>query len=222
MIKGKTELINEMMEMIERKEGYFNLAISGGNSPLYLFEILRERYFNPFIWRRVRLFWVDERCVPPDDSESNYGNASNLLLKPLAIPPSNIFRIRGEENPSSESYRYSREVESLLEQKGGAPSFDLMILGVGEDGHTASIFPSQHHLLKGKDHYQESVNPITNQKRVTATGKTILAAERLMFYLNGEGKLPLIQMSLNNESVDRFPFLYILKNSLNASIFWDK
>ena len=115
MIKGKTELVNEMMEMIERKEGYFNLAISGGNSPLYLFEILRERYFNPFIWRRVRLFWVDERCVPPDDSESNYGNASNLLLKPLAIPPSNIFRIRGEENPSSESYRYSREVESLLE-----------------------------------------------------------------------------------------------------------
>ena len=92
-------------------------------------------------WRYVHLFWVDERCVPPDNAESNFGMTFRKLLTKIEIPSINIHRIKGEDDPGKEAVRYSEEISLNALKRDGIPLFDLVILGLGEDGHTASLFP---------------------------------------------------------------------------------
>jgi len=178
-----------------------NIALSGGKTPEKLFSVLVEKYRDTIPWDRIHLWWGDERCVPPDDEDSNYKNANELLISHVPIPPENIHRIRGEEPPEKEATRYAGEIEKRLNQRGHQPVFDLIILGMGEDGHTASIFPGQLPLFEEKRLCAVSVHPSTGQKRITMTGRVLNNASRIFFMVTGENKALRISEIMNGEEV---------------------
>lgn len=119
-----------------------HISLSGGSTPKMLFKRLASAdYANSIQWQNLHFWWGDERCVAPDDAESNFGEANTLLFSQITIPPENIHRIRGEDNPELEAQRFAQEMSSLVPCQNGTPVFDWILLGVGPDGHTASLFP---------------------------------------------------------------------------------
>ncbi len=216
------ELTKQMVTLINEKSGdSFFMAISGGSSPLTLFELWKGGFRNIIDWNKIKLFWVDERVVPPDSDQSNYGVANNFLLKNIPIPNDNIYRIFGENNPDNEAKRYSSLVNSMMPQNSGFPIFDLIILGVGEDGHTASIFPGQNYLLSFSQPYAASVNPYNGQQRVTMTGGTILNSAKTFFYLNGASKKSIVESIVNSTESEKSPASFFYINLKSPALFWD-
>lgn len=221
------ELTLMLINMIEEKRlsnpsSLFSLAISGGGSPMRLFGLWSQKFRDSIPWSRISLFWTDERAVPPEDSESNYGMAKSNLLERVPIPGNQIYRIEGESDPQIESVRYSSLLKSVLPHKDGFPVFDLIILGIGVDGHTASIFPGQDQLYTYDLAYAPSLNPYSGQKRVTMTGKTILNSNKSVFYLTGEEKRETVDMVIKNSGESRYPASFFLKQLTISSIFWDR
>jgi len=170
------------------KERFYSIALSGGSTPRAVFKFIAENYAEKINWSRLLVFWGDERCVPPDDDESNYKMAFESLLGYLTIPDLNIFRIQGENDPSVEAINYSEIVNKLLHHKNGIPQFDLFMLGLGEDGHTASIFPDQISLFDSVKLFEASRHPVSKQNRITATGKLINNSKQVCFLVTGESK----------------------------------
>jgi 6-phosphogluconolactonase len=168
----------------------FYIALSGGSTPREIFKLLAENYKDKIEWTKVMLFWGDERCVSPASDESNYKMAFESLIKNINIPGTNIFRIEAEKNPADEAERYSELVGRLLPHHKNIPWFDLVMLGLGEDGHTASIFPNNIHLIKSEKLFEVSRHPDTGQIRITATGKLINNARQVCFIVTGESKAP--------------------------------
>ncbi len=181
------------------KKGEINIALSGGNTPKLLFEVLAKEYTDKIDWSKVNLFWADERCVPPDDKESNFGMTEKILLRNIPIPEENVHRIFAGGDPETEARRYSEDLERHIIIKNGFPEFDLILLGVGDDGHTASIFPNQMELLNSNDAYAVAVHPVSRQKRITLTGKAINNADRICFLVSGKGKKKVVGEILNRE-----------------------
>lgn len=214
------ELTHLLIEMINKKEDdYFYLAISGGNSPLTLFSLWTGEFKELISWDKVKLFWVDERAVAPENQESNYGSTKKHLLEKITIPESNVFRIKGENRPEEEALRYSLLVKEHLPLKNNIPVFDMIILGIGEDGHTSSIFPGQDHLYNHQQPYAPSVNPYSGQLRVAMTGSAILAANRAVFFLTGASKIKTVEMVESNIGNAKYPASYLLKTLGKPSIF---
>jgi 6-phosphogluconolactonase len=216
------ELTEILINAVKNKEGFFYLAVSGGNGASVLFKLWRDIYSALIPWEKIELFWVDERCVPADHPESNYGNAKKELLDQVFVLESRIHRIEGENDNVQEASRYSKLVCELVPKYNSVPQFDMVILGIGEDGHTSSIFPGQDHLLTYPEPYAPSVNPSSGQKRVAMTAPTILNASELVFYLYGESKKAILEkISVKSDNYS-FPALFFLENRLNCRIFWDR
>lgn len=167
---------------------FFSIALSGGSTPRAIFKSIVKNYKNKIDWSKVIIFWGDERCVPPSSDESNYKMAYENLLKYIKIPDTNIFRIEAEKDPSLEAKRYSEIVNKLLPRKNNIPQFDLVMLGLGEDGHTASIFPDNIGLFNSEKLFEVSRHPVIKQKRITATGRLINNAKQVFFLVTGESK----------------------------------
>ena len=193
IFKTPEELANQfalqLMGWIEEYSGEaFHMALSGGKTPELLFALLAQKYGNSILWQKVHFWWVDERIVSPDDPESNFGAANRLLISKIIIPEENIHRIKGENDPQTEAVSYSELIlEKLIKQKEW-PCFDLILLGMGDDGHTASIFPNQIHLLDSNNICEVAFHPQSNQKRITLTGKVINHASKVCFIITGAGK----------------------------------
>lgn len=122
-----------------RETGRFTLALAGGRTPRRLYELLATAYRPDIPWSATHVFWGDERCVPPDDPASNYGLARRTLLDRVPVPPEAVHRVRGELPPVEAAADYHRRLADFF----GAGALDVVILGVGPDGHTASLFPGQ-------------------------------------------------------------------------------
>ena len=183
-----------LAQWIEESENpFFHVALSGGSTPKLLFRHLAENYKDTIEWSKVHFWWGDERMVPADDDESNYKMTNELLFSHIDIPEGNVHRIRGEEDPPTESVRYGDEIESLVPEKETWPAFDLIILGMGDDGHTASIFPNQMELLHSLDVCEVATHPSSGQKRITLTGKVLNSAEKTAFLVTGENKADRLQ-----------------------------
>lgn len=165
-----------------------SVALSGGRTPQRLYEQIVAIDPDGVGMRRINWFWGDERCVPPNDIESNYKLAADYLLNPLNISEASIFRIWGEDDPEKEAKRYHQLLDSILPVRNGYPVFDVMIQGLGEDGHTASIFPNQKELLLSQAFAEPAVNPYSGQKRVTLTGEVICNAKEIFFLATGKSK----------------------------------
>ena len=120
----------------------FALALAGGSTPKATYTLLAAEYADALDWSRVRFFFGDERCVAPTDEQSNYRTAHDALFAPLGIAVANVFRMRGEDEPASAARAYADVLRAKLERTSdGSPIFDLVLLGMGPDGHTASLFP---------------------------------------------------------------------------------
>jgi 6-phosphogluconolactonase len=195
-----TRLAEEAVE----NRGRFSAALSGGSTPGRLYRRLAEDpHREEMPWRHVHLFWGDERCVPPDHPGSNFRLANEALISHVPIPPDNVHRVRGELEPEAAAQTYAAELHAFF----GAPwpRFDLVLLGLGQDGHTASLFP-------GSDVLDEKVRPVvavTAQyedrpaQRVTLTPPAINAAQHVLFLVSGSGKAEVVQAVL--EGRERFP-----------------
>ena len=172
----------------ETAQDTFHLVLSGGKTPLLLYSVLAEKYVHDVPWQKIHFWWGDERMVPADNPESNSGVVSKLLLSRIALSPSQIHRINGEEDPTYEAKRYGSDILSLVPVSNGWPAFDLIMLGLGEDGHTASIFPNQLHLMESDKIAEIALHPITRQQRITLTGKVLNNAKKVAFLISGESK----------------------------------
>jgi len=210
----------QLMGWIEDHQGEtFHLAISGGKSPDLLFTILAQKYADSILWQKVHFWWVDERMVSPDDPDSNFGTANRLLLSQIIIPEENIHRIKGENDPEAEASVYSELIQENLTQQNGWPQFDLILLGMGDDGHTASIFPDQMDLIDSNQLCEVAVNPQSGQKRITLTGKIINHASKVCFIITGTGKAGRIaEIWAMQETSNLLPAAHI--HPVNGNLFW--
>ena len=182
-----------------QQSGRFAVALSGGSTPKALYASLAEpEYRNRLDWFRVHLFWGDERCVPPDHPESNFRMVQESLLSKIQIPSENVHRMMGEKEPE----RAAREYEEHLRQffhltPGGVPRFDLIFLGLGEDGHTASLFPGSPAL----DEQNRLVATVYVERlkayRLTLTLPVINAASQIIFLVSGPSKSAVVKELLS-------------------------
>lgn len=173
--------------VIER--GVFRVALSGGSTPRALYLRLTEPPFrNSIDWGRVFFFWGDERCVAPAHERSNYAMAKEPLLEPLGIKASNIFRIHGEEEPRRAAARYEEVLRTQFESQDATPRFDLVLLGLGSDGHTASLFPGSTALKEKRRLFVANYVAPFREWRLTGTYPLFNAARRVLFLVSGEDK----------------------------------
>jgi len=176
-----------------------SVALSGGSTPKRIFEYLATNCRDLIDWKKILVFWGDERCVSPENLESNFRMARESLLDHVPIEKSNIFRIMGETDPNYEAGRYSEIVCQRVASRDNIPSFDIFMLGLGEDGHTASIFPDSLHLLVSDKLYEVAENPSSGQKRITATMKIINHSRTVVFFANGMAKAEIVARVIGRE-----------------------
>jgi len=220
--KFAEEIIYMINESI-RKGKQFTIALSGGSTPELFFSLLAERYAKAVSWENVHLFWGDERCVPPDDDESNFGMTKRKFIDRIEIPSSNIHRIMGEEDFDFEAVRYSDEILAVTQKRNGLPVFDLVILGVGDDGHTASIFQRDLDLLTSAKIFVVTEHPVSRQKRITITGRVINNASNVVFLVTGKKKALIVEKIINNRAEARtLPAYYIAPTEGKLTWYVDK
>lgn len=206
-----------LMELINAKNTH--IALSGGSTPNLLFKILGQDYSFKIKWPNAHLYWGDERCVPPFSSESNFKTVKSSLIDHVAIPAENVHRIRGENDPIQETMRYTQRIKTLVPTKNGLPAFDVVMLGLGSDGHTASIFPDQLELIQSREICELAVHPDSGQQRVTLTGSVINNATMVMFIVTGESKAEKVAEILGGrKNSENYPAAHI-KNS-NGELIW--
>lgn len=174
------------------ERGSFTVALSGGSTPKAVFENLVRHYGNQLDWSKVKLFWGDERAVPPDHPQSNYKMAMEAAFAKLPIKKENIFRMKGEGNIEDNALDYER----LLLDNAPNGVIDLMILGMGEDGHTASLFPLTHGLHSGSRYAIANYIPEKNEWRMTLTFLCINQSRYLVAYILGKNKAEMLKKVL--------------------------
>lgn len=215
-------ILNKAKEKIKQSLP-LNIALSGGNTPKLLFQILANEYVDEMPWHILRLFWVDERCVPPTHAESNFGMTYENLLKHVPIQESSIFRMIGESDPQKEAKSYADLLEKQLSLINGLPRFDLVLLGMGDDGHTASIFPNNLSLLDTEPIVAVAVHPVSGQKRITLTGGIINTAENIVFLVTGFSKSPVLRQIIHKEQgFEKYPISHIQTARANVTFYLDK
>ena len=199
-----------------------HIALSGGSTPLAIFKQL-ALVTQTAEWSNVHLYWGDERCVPPEHLESNYGTAFKALLEPLGLHRNQIHQMMGEEDPEHEAERYSKLLLDQLPVEDGKPVFDWVWLGLGSDGHTASIFPHQIALWNSEEACAVATHPETGQKRLTLSGGVINAARRVSFIATGTEKASVIKEILMKEgNFMDYPAFYVDPASAYLEWYLDK
>lgn len=181
------------------KKNIKHIALSGGSTPALLFKILTSNTYKQKInWQNIHLWWGDERAVTPDNSESNFGLAQKLLLGKIDIPPDNIHRIKGELKPDKAAKEYQQEIIDNISKVNGIPAFDWTILGMGEDGHTASLFNTDDNFYT-QNLTCVTAHPQSGQKRISLSKKTLCASKYITFMVTGKNKAEKIREILGEE-----------------------
>lgn len=184
--------VNQFIEIANasiKKQGYFAVALSGGSTPKAIYQALASAENRAKIdWSKVLLFWSDERSVPPTDKESNYHMAMEAGFATLPLKPENIFRMKAEENIEQNALEYEKLIQTRIPKK----VFDAVLLGMGDDGHTASLFPMTHGL---KVHNRLAIANFVPQHdtwRMSFTYDCINSARHILLYVLGKGKKEMV------------------------------
>jgi len=195
------QLIVSAKQAIERA-GRFAVALSGGSTPKALYSLLASPAYRDRIdWSRTHLFWGDERCVPPDHPESNFRMVTEALLAKISLPAENTHRMIGEIEPGRAATAYEAELQRFFGlTEGVLPRFDLIFLGLGEDGHTASLFPGSAALDEGKHLVATTYVEKLKTHRLTLTLPVINAAAQVTFLVAGQSKSAVVKEILGTES----------------------
>ncbi|MDY5814636.1 MAG: 6-phosphogluconolactonase [Bacteroides sp.] len=214
-------LIEHIIARMEaQKDSSFHLAVSGGSTPALLFKLWATEYSSQTPWQQLRLYWVDERCVPASDEQSNYRMTHETLLQAIPLTPEQIFRIQGEHRPiEEEARRYAVVVCECVPCLNNIPTFDLVLLGAGDDGHTSSVFPGQEALLTSESAYVASNHPQTGQPRIAMTGRPMTMAKETIFLINGKNKASVVANMVSSEEAG--PAAWVLHHATAPSLFLD-
>lgn len=208
----------ELLRHAVAQRGTATLAVSGGSTPMLLFQ---EMVNSDFPWDNLRLFFVDERCVPPDDDQSNYRLAREHFLKVVGFPDSHVVRVKGELPPENGAKEYVAAIRESFELAvGGLPIFDVVQLGLGPDGHTASLFPGGEW---GGDRTGIAaavwVEKMGNY-RVTLLPGVLLAARARLFLVAGEDKKAALEAVLHGPvNVDEYPAQIVARDDIEVEWF---
>jgi 6-phosphogluconolactonase len=198
--------------------GRFAVALSGGSTPRRLYSLLGSPLYRDAIdWSRMHIFWADERCVPQDRPESNYKLAHDAFLSSVPLPAENIHRIRGEEEPAEAAQAYEDELRSFISSPGDMV-FDLIILGAGEDGHTASLFPGSAAL---RERTRLAVPVFLEQpkiNRVTLTLPVLNHAAQVLFLASGRAKADVVWDILEGGDTRHYPAGRV--RPVNGDVTW--
>ncbi|MBV9233644.1 MAG: 6-phosphogluconolactonase [Candidatus Eremiobacteraeota bacterium] len=186
LAQGLADYFAESARAAVSERGAFRVALSGGNTPRPAYELLgREPLRSRIPWNDTFIYFGDERCVPPTDDRSNYAMVAKAFLDAIGLPPQNVHRIRGEVDPGIAANEYASLLRTDL---GGAPHFDLVLLGVGEDGHTASLFPGASPETDDRTLVHAVQAPSGDMWRVTITPRVINLARAVAFAVAGAQK----------------------------------
>ncbi len=205
-----------------QSHGNFFVALSGGSTPKQIFETLALNYKDAIDWKKVFLFWSDERAVPPDHPDSNYKMAMDSGFSQLAIDPLHIFRMKGEGDLKADAAEY----ETIINKTLASRNFDLIMLGVGEDGHTASLFPGTKGLFITDKLVIANEIPQKTTFRITFTFPLINSAHNITFYAIGKGKQEILKKILTTNSLpssqvgtNTHPALWIVDKEASSLLF---
>lgn len=219
--QASREACSRMVKAIRealRDRGAATIALSGGSSPGDAYRLLAKETLD---WNKVQIYWVDERAVPPAHERSNYGAAKKALLDAIAIPPGNVHRMRGEaDDLSAAAQEYEETLRDTVKQKlGGLPSLDLVVLGIGDDGHTASLFPGER-TVHVTDRLVAAVPAKEGREaRLTLTTPVLENARASVVIVLGKAKHPALErIWTTNGNVDETPGRVI--RSFRGSITW--
>lgn len=192
-------IVAEAMRSAVASEGVFRIALAGGTTPRLLHAVLAsEPKYRALPWARTDIFWGDERAVPPDHADSNYRMARETLLSKVPVDSARVFRIHAEDpDPSRAAERYEQTLRAAFAIDGDAiPRFDLILLGVGADGHTASLFPSSPAVLERDRLVAASWAAALDSWRVTLTLPVLNAASQVTFMVSGPAKAAAVAAAL--------------------------
>ena len=201
--RAAAEFFVSQSQFAVRDNGRFTVALSGGSTPETFYALLATEAYNVRVeWDKVFFFWGDERCVPPDHIDSNFRMARYALLDQVPLPQENIFRVRGEDEPHKAASDYDRLIRDFFSAEDAPPRFDLILLGLGEDGHTASLFPN----TDAQNVTDKWVVPtFIDEKRawrITLTLPTINAAHFAMFLVNGGSKARIVEQIFGDPALE--------------------
>lgn len=214
------ETITEKIQKLLREKEKVSLVLSGGSTPRPLYELLAtDEYRNRIAWNKLLVFFSDERCVPPDDPDSNYKMAYDNLLSRVPIPEKNIFRLRGEIDPEEAATDYESVIKKIL---GKELSFDLVLLGMGADGHIASLFPATTALQETKKLVAANYVDKLKAHRLTLTLPILNRARNVIFLVSGKDKAKAVSSVFTDASLQRLPARLIKPVEGNVVWFLDK
>ena len=197
--RAAAQFFSDLAAVCAKERGRFSVALSGGSTPKSLYAMLADAAFRDAIpWPQVHFFWGDERCVPPDDPESNYRMVREALLSRVPIPESSVHRMKGEDpDPQHAALEYEAELRRFFHPAPGQfPRFDLVLMGLGEEGHTASLFPGSPAL---REHERLVVAPYVEKLhgfRITMTLPVLNAGANVLFLVAGEKKADILKTVL--------------------------
>jgi len=193
---GAAELFVAAAGTAVEARGVARVAISGGGTPKAMFALLADRsapYFARVPWDKLHLFWVDERCVPPTDNDSNYRMTNEAMLSKVPLPAAQVHRMEGELDPEIAASRYEAALRTEFGlDRSGNPVFDLVLLGMGDDGHTASLFPHTAALHELGRIVVANHVPQKETWRITLTWPVINLGREVAFLIEGASKAPVV------------------------------
>lgn len=208
------DLIVEKLDAALSEKPLASLVLSGGSTPKDLYTLLvLEKYKDKIPWEKLLIFFGDERCVPPDHPDSNYKMAHDALLSQVSIPSENIFRMKGELSPDIAAAEYETAIKSAL---GEHPKFDIVLLGMGADGHTASLFPGTTALAASEKLVAANYVEKLDSWRLTLTPPAINMSRNIFFLIAGNDKAKAVKEILENDADS--PAQLIAPRS--GSLFW--
>jgi 6-phosphogluconolactonase len=192
-VAGAADYVTHVAAAAIADRGFCSIVLAGGNTPRPIYERLAETgRVHQIAWEKVHVYFGDERCVPPDDARSNYRMAREALLDRVAIIPEHIHRIRGEDDPALAALAYEQEIQRVFRTLQ-APAFDLICLGMGDNGHTASLFPGTAVLREHTRWVAQQYVEVMQTWRVTFTTTLINAARHVAFFVEGGGKAGVLE-----------------------------
>jgi 6-phosphogluconolactonase len=217
----------ELAEEAAAARGRVRIAISGGSTPKATFALLADPahpFLNRMPWQELELFWVDERTVPPDDADSNYRMTREAMLDKVGMRPDQIHRIQGELEPEIAAAQYEYDIRRTFRLEGAeAPRFDIISLGMGDDGHTASIFPHTEAIHEMGRLVVANQVPQKDTWRITLTWPVINHAREVFFLIAGQDKAePLKEVFTGPKDVERLPSQLIWPASGILTLILDK
>jgi 6-phosphogluconolactonase len=218
MNEAAAELLIDVAKKSVEKRGRFSLCLSGGNTPKGLYTLLASPTYRNFMpWKNTFIFWGDERCVPANNKNNNAFMATTVLLNNVDIPPANIFPVPVQLPPAQAAKKYEKTLRNFFGDE--APRFDFILLGLGDNGHTASLFPETAVLHEDIRWVKEVFIDDLNMYRITMTAKFINRARYVSFMVTGEEKAIMLNTVLTGSYLpEQYPAQLI--GPSRGEIYW--